>query len=309
MIVGAGLAGLIAAHIFPGEIHEAAPEPTAMHKALLRFRSQEVSRVTGIDFKAVKVHKGIWSFYADGFVAPSIRLANQYSSKCLDGWLANNRSIWNLAPATRYIAPENFYEQLLGHVGNRVKWRTPFDFNLNTDQVISTAPLDIVLDQLDIKPPEIEFKKAPINVMRFRVENCDLYQTVYYPEPDFPIYRASITKDLLIVELAGASFTPIGTRTDDALRMMNHVYESFGIVEKWIKVLESSDQRYGKIADVDDFARKQLIVRLTNTHNIFSLGRFATWRNILLDDVVADALIVKKLLKANAYERQLHSHT
>lgn len=303
MIIGAGLAGLIAAHIFPGEIYEAAPAPKAMHKALLRFRNEEVSRVTGIDFKPVKVHKGIWSFYEDNFVEPSIRLANQYSSKCLDGWLANDRSVWNLKPVTRYIAPEDFYERLLINVSGRVCWSLPFDFALKRPDlpVISTAPLDIVLEQLAIFP-DIILKKAAIYVQRYRVENCDLYQTVYYPEPDHPIYRASITGDLLIVESASAEYLNVSPTA------MTVICQSFGIEESWVRTLDSSGQQYGKIADVDDFTRKQLIVRLTNEYNIFSLGRFATWRNILLDDVVNDALIIKKLLKATAYERKLHLH-
>jgi len=300
MIVGAGLAGLIAGHIFPGPIQEARPQPGAMHKALLRFRTQEVSRVTGIDFNPVTVRKGIWSFDRAGFVEPGIRLANQYSAKCLGGILANNRSIWNLDPVTRFIAPEDLYERLLENLGDRVMWDCPFNFHIKPEdqQVVSTAPLDIVLGQLGIEPPDLVFNKAPIDVHRFRVPDCDLYQTVYYPEPDYPVYRASITKDLLIVE----------TTNSDGFVGMDVVCHSFGIDQRDLNQLDHTGQRYGKIADVDDFSRKQLMVRLTNEHNIFSLGRFATWRNILLDDVVNDALVIKKLMKATAYDRQLHLH-
>ena len=302
MIIGAGLAGLIAAHIFPGEVREAASEPKAMHKALLRFRTPEVARVTGIEFEPVTVRKGIWSFAEDGFVKPTIRLANQYSAKCLNGWLSNNRSIWNLEPVIRYIAPEDFYEQLLKNLGNRVRWNSPYDFveEATGRPVISTVPLDITLEQLGMTPPNLTFNKAPISVKRFRIPECDLYQTIYYPEPDFNVYRASITKDLLIVETTDLQ--------DHTVTGFNSVCDSFGIAPGDLHYIEKSNQRYGKIAAIDDFARKQLMVRLTNDHNIFSLGRFATWRNILLDDVVHDALIIKKLLKATAYDRKLHLH-
>jgi hypothetical protein len=54
---------------------------------------------------------------------------------------------------------------------------------------------------------------------------------------------------------------------------------------------------------IDDALRKQLLFRLTHEHNVFSLGRFATWRNILLDDVVDDIVQVKRLLKSgSAYD-------
>jgi len=300
VIVGAGLAGLIAAHIFPDDVIEASPAPQATHKALLRFRNQEVSRVTGIDFTPVKVRKGVWSFDKNEFVAPSIRLANQYSSKCLNGWLANDRSIWNLEPCIRYIAPEDFYEQLLSNLADRVHWESPMDFAAKPQglPLISTVPMDVVLGQLGIPTPDVTFNKESISVMRFRVRGCELYQTVYYPEPDFPIYRASITKDLLIIERAESDDDPgVGA-----------VCRSFGVSESDIELLESTSQRYGKIASIDDFTRKMLIGKLTSEHGIFSLGRFATWKNILLDDVVNDAMVIKKLLKATDYERKLHQH-
>lgn len=300
MIIGAGLAGLIAAHILPYDVFERAPEPEAMHKALLRFRTQEVSRITGIDFAPVKVRKGIWSVDKEEFVPPDIRLANQYSAKCLHGHLANNRSVWNLDPVTRYIAPEDFYEQLVDNLGSRVHWSSPYLFMKHppVDPVVSTVPMDIVLRQLEVTPPGLDFDKAPIHVRRFRISNCDLYQTVYYPDPAVSVYRASITKDLLIVE----------ETVSDSQSGLPHVAQSFGFESTDISPVESSNQRYGKIADIDPFIRKQLISHLTTEHNIFSLGRFATWRNILLDDVVDDALVIKKLLKASAYERKLHQH-
>jgi hypothetical protein len=75
---------------------------------------------------------------------------------------------------------------------------------------------------------------------------------------------------------------------------------AFGIQLASCESLGSVDQKYGKIAPIDDNLRKQLLFRLTHERNIYSLGRFATWRNILLDDVVDDIAAIKKLLKANS---------
>ena len=81
------------------------------------------------------------------------------------------------------------------------------------------------------------------------------------------------------------------------------IERAFGIALGNCEKLESVEQKYGKIAPIDDAVRKQLLFRLTHEHNIYSLGRFATWRNILLDDVVDDITMIKKLLKANnAYD-------
>jgi hypothetical protein len=65
-------------------------------------------------------------------------------------------------------------------------------------------------------------------------------------------------------------------------------------------------QKYGKIAPIDERFRRSSIVQLTTQHKIFSVGRFATWRNILLDDVVNDLAVVKRLIHSSAYEQHLH---
>jgi hypothetical protein len=78
------------------------------------------------------------------------------------------------------------------------------------------------------------------------------------------------------------------------------INNAFGIGLSNCNSLGSVEQKYGKISPVEDAVRKQLLFQLTHEHNIYSLGRFATWRNILLDDVVDDIGAIKKLLKANS---------
>ena len=289
IIVGAGLAGLIAAHAWPtATVLEAAARPRAGHRALLRFRSEAVGRLTGIEFRRVTVRKGIWADFQ--FQAPAIRWANLYAQKVV-GRLAGDRSIWNLDTSERFIAPDNLYDQLLDSVGDRIHWGTNASFNAR-QLLVSTAPLPVVLRQLDIAAP-IEFPRAPIHVTRWHVPGADVFQTIYFPERGIGLYRASITGNVLIAE----SVSPIDE--DDE----KEIERAFGIALGNCERLESVEQKYGKIAPVDDAVRKQLLFRLTHEHNIYSLGRFATWRNILLDDVVDDITMIKKLLKANnAYD-------
>ena len=289
IIVGAGLAGLIAAHAWPNaQVVEAAAQPKAAHKALLRFRSDAVARLTGIEFRKVRVRKGIWAEGAQQSAA--IRWANLYAQKVV-GNLAGERSIWNLDPAERFIAPDDLYEQLVAAVNDRIEWETPAQFS-PTRSHISTAPLPVVLSQLGWAAP-LTFSRSSITVHRWRIPGADVFQTLYYPEQHLNVYRASITGDTLIVETMG----PPGDMDDEEIN------KSFGIQLRNCHSLGSVDQKYGKIALIDDTLRKQLLFRLTMERNIYSLGRFATWRNILLDDVVDDIAAIKKLLKANnAYD-------
>ena len=75
VIVGAGLAGLIAAHAWPQcPVLEQGPEPVERHRALLRFRSDAVAKLIGVEFRRVTVRKAI--FHDGRFVPPDISLAN-----------------------------------------------------------------------------------------------------------------------------------------------------------------------------------------------------------------------------------------
>jgi hypothetical protein len=297
-IWGAGLSGLIAANIFPqANVFEAGPRGQPGHKALLRFRSKAVADATGVEFKKVRVHKGLWS--GGKFVEPNILHANQYSQKVI-GHLAD-RSIWNLEAVERYIAPDDFIDQLLQNVGQRIEWNAPINqlHNLTRGEepVISTIPMGflqhIIGLKLNTQSPDA-FQRKEIIVRRWKITGADVYQTIYVSDPSTNCYRVSITGDMLIAEYIGAvdSFQP---------------GEPFCVSAQPNNALPDVKQSFGKIAPIEETWRRQFILRASNEHNVFSLGRFATWRNILLDDVVHDCSVIKRLLKGDHYDRNKQS--
>ena len=292
-IYGAGIAGLLAGAAFQrAELFESSPEGLCQHKAVLRFRTPQVGEAVGIDFRKVTVRKGI--YFQGEFVKPNLRLANFYSQKVI-GRLVD-RSIWNLEPATRFIAPETFIEQLMERCSGRVHWNhtlTSSDVLNRKSLAISTLPMKTMADFLQVDHPT--FVHAPIKVMRWRVPSADVFQTVYFPEPDSRLYRASITGDMLIAEYVDS---PHSCDTD------YRIFEAFGLSMADVEPLTvKSLHKYGKIAPIDEAWRKQFIFSLTQNHNILSLGRYGTWRNILLDDVIHDIAVLKKLTNSSDYER------
>jgi hypothetical protein len=300
-IIGAGLTGLIAAHAWPdAEVWERESQPRQMHNALLRFRSNAIAALTGIPFREVQVRKGIWSEGA--FCAPNICLANLYSRKVLGRTLS--RSIWNLEPVQRFIAPEDFYARMVERVGQRIKWGCEVGNcpeHLPSGGVVSTVPLPALLKLLarDLSAV-LDFHYAPITVDLFRVlPGCDVYQTVYFPDPNTALYRASITSDLLIAEYS--------TPSENSKRWARHsgLYfsEVFGVPAP--QYLSTSEQRYGKIAPVDDAVRRALLARITQEYGIYTLGRFATWRNLLLDDLVKDIDVINRLQRSDQYAARI----
>lgn len=252
---------------------------------MLRFRSDAVSRLTGIPFRKVTVRKGIW--YNRQFCEPSIALANAYSHK-LFGRLVSDRSVWHIDPVERWVAPENLYEQLAEHAGDRIQWGMPDDFIMAKDEgpIISTAPLPLVMAALDMPP--LKLVRAGINVDRYRIYDADLFQTIYFPDLAADVYRASITGELLIIER-------IDGQQHNALPM---VMDAFCIRHGNVQHIETVEQKYGKIIPLPDEVRKRTLFKLTHQHGIYSLGRFACWRNLLLDDVVDDIDVIKRLLRS-----------
>ena len=298
LIVGAGFAGLLAAHSWPNaQIIDAAPGPKQGHKALLRFRTQAVSQLTGIEFKSVTARKAIYACH--NFVQPNVRVCNMYARKVV-GSVAD-RSIWNIDPVERFIAPEDFYEQLLESVGGQVRWGTPYEPLKSQEPVITTAPLPAILAKHRVPSTDTAyiFKGNPIRVTRWRVPGADVHQTVYFPDHTTPLYRASLCGDLMIAE---------EVIIDDEDYMGNCISngelicEAFGLSYDAMETVDTSTQPIGKLQDLPAGMRKQILFELTSLHNVYTLGRFATWRNVLLDDVVEDIGVIKKIMRATPYD-------
>ena len=297
MILGAGLSGLLAAHAFPtAEVFEAAGEDKLPHRALLRFRTAAVGEAVGIEFRAVQVHKGIWM---DGaFVPPDIRTANLYATKVTGRVL--DRSIWNVEAVQRFIAPDDFIGQLTHNVHTRIHWHTPITcLAAGSAPCISTIPMPALAQVLRTEHSirQEVFKHSEIYVSRYHIPDADVYQTVYFPSPDTPVYRASITGSTLIIESTDAS--------DD----LDRVCQAFGLANRHahaITVIDAlHEQRYGKIAPINEGPRRSFIEFASSHHNVYALGRYAIWKNVLMDDVLHDLHVIKRLLRTDKYGQNL----
>lgn len=318
IIVGAGLSGLIAACRFKDATIIEAGAPAETHKALLRFREEGVAKLTGIPFKRVRVHKEVY-MEDHSRSECSIRAANMYALK-VSGALID-RSIKDLRPVDRFVAPDDFYPELADKMHGRIEYNTQFDASflksLDGRPVISTAPMfanldaaGVVLEDLPTKHMATGFERQAIEVLRFPlVGNADVYQTVYFPERDIQMYRASITGNVLIIErLKRLSPEYAMHQTTDCSGDLHIALHALGLSQSdvCLRGLVRVDQKNGKIVDMPAEARRAILYRLTTEHNIFSLGRFATWRNILLDDVVNDLEVISSLIDASAYVRLRH---
>lgn len=289
-IIGAGLTGCLAACAFKNSvIHEFLPEPKR-HRAVLRFRTEEVSELTGIPFKRVTVHKAV--SVSGGFVTPNLRLMNQYSQKVTGGYY--DRSIGDLSPSVRFVAPIDFHDILLDRLRDRIVCSSPIDLEKLDLPIISTLPLPILLKKLNDDAIAQTAKVAPIFVTTINFKDCDLYQTVYFPDSTTKAYRVSMTGNQMIIE----SMEPM--YTDQIFQ----VIDVFGL-PRTHPDQHNVKQEHGKFVELEESYRQNLMYEITRDHGIYSLGRHATWRKILLDDVVHDLKRIESMIKTSAYDRML----
>ena len=291
-ILGSGLAGLLAGILNPKfELLEYG-DPPKDHQAVLRFRSSEIGDAVGIPFKEVRVYKGIW--HNDKPVQLSPRYINLYARKVSD--TLAYRSICYLETQQRWIAPHDFQAMLREQCQDRISYNVEDMEDIikyNEEAIISTVPIFVLAKWLNIpiNCPTSDINK--IYISRFRIPRSDVYMTYHYTDPTVKPYRASITGDVLIIE----STWPL--KEDD----YKVVFRSFGLTGLTMDlVVENHIQQLGKIIPMNDAERRNFILNATLHHNIFSLGRFATWRNIILDEVYKDIQKIKLLMRKDAYE-------
>jgi hypothetical protein len=308
-IIGAGMAGLLAGNMLRRhqitilEKKQFLPEN---HTAVLRFRSTAVSDATGIPFDKVKVDKAFW----DGErICSSVSLAqaNLYSYRVTNGHI-HSRSIKNLESEIRYIAPNDFVAQMAKNL--QIKFGESCDRPRQDHPVISTMPMPVMMNMIGWEEmPDFAFE--PIWTVRCKVikPHCHVYQTIYSVCDD-SWYRATLQKDLLILEFtADPSHLGLGNVCQEALEIIighgingNHVH-----IETENPTI--NHQPFGKIASIDEGLRRRFILHLTDKWNIYSLGRFATWRSLLLDNLVDDIKHIEKMITNGCnYERRLTTY-
>jgi len=296
-IIGAGLSGLLAARMlynYKPHIIERQEELPNNHTALLRFRTDAVSKAINIPFKKVTVYKGVLNQHNEIVNYASLADINAYASKTVD--MASERSIINLAPGERWIAPDSLISRLADIA--LITYNTDFADAIGGKSIpiISTIPMPTLMDKLGY-PNTLGFSYKPIWTINCTILDCNVYQTLYIPyDMDMP-YRASITGNKLTLE-----FT---TECDDADDMITRILSMLYITANYINV-ETKFQSYGKIVPIDDNARKTFILWATDNFGIYSLGRFATWRrDILLDDILHDIEIIQGFIyQRNEYNRK-----
>lgn len=314
-IIGAGMAGLLAANILRRQepvVFEAQQTLPDNHGALLRFRSDVVSRATGIPFRKVLVHKAIRPYGGKVNHQATLRDHNMYSFKVTGKIM--ERSILNLNAEERYIAPDNFIAELGKNIniqfGMPLNDMPPPADNLTNVTMISTIPMPALMElaKWELRPA-FHYREVWSVTAIVTERDIDVYQTIYFPDPcGERFYRASFTGNKLTIEYCyDATIIPERELTEDIMDVLG----CFGLgdlvnpfeLDRTVKY-----HKYGKLMPIDDGLRRAFIVSMSDHYNLYSLGRFATWRQLLLDDLVKDVNVINGFITdRSTYARRLHA--
>lgn len=291
IIIGAGMAGLLAANMLrrhrPTVIEKSKSLPNN-HSAVLRFRTNIVSEALRIPFRQVNMIKAPVSW------KNPVADALMYSYKNT-GMRRSDRSITSgLVSEVRYIAPPDLIQQMAEGVD--VNFNIDFDFKSHDTPVISTIPMPFLGQALNYQH-SLEFKWTSGATLKAKIQHCDAYVSLLVPDPCYDFTRLSITGDELFIELHGANIS-----SEEML--VAQVAGLLGIPPEHFTNVQLKPQKFSKINPIDDNERKKFMHWATVNKNIYSLGRFATWRpGLLLDDLVNDIRLIEKwIVQGHKYE-------
>jgi hypothetical protein len=328
LILGAGQTSMIAAIMLKNRGHDVEivddkpiEEINQNHFALLRFKTDKIEKETGIKLQKINTEKAIL-YKENHYTESNIFFNNLYSKKVSEKY--QNRSIGNLQNGTRYQPPEDFFQQLKTRcIAIGVKFTQASISNqleaiklFNVSNVISTIPMP-TMNKIFFNM-DIDFSFQEINTIEFEINDCNLNQTIYFPDEFSIPYRISIIGNKAKCEITQNDFkkwiSVKGFEIEHNKGLVNcllkNIEDAFGISIKNFKSLQNSQfkqQKFGKISKIDEDKRQSIIYNLTNNHNIYSLGRFSCWRNILLDDVVDDVKLIEKLMKLKKFNTSYES--
>lgn len=313
IIIGAGMAGLLAAGMLRDEatsVFEAQPSLPNNHTALLRFRSSVVGDVLNIPFKKVSVMKAVETAGLNPIAAML-----SYSLKT-NGTATMRSSISAQGDINeRFIAPPDFIQQMVRKV------TCPIIFNAGVSSLdvirdkgqpaISTIPMSSLMDILEWPGDRPDFLHVGGYNITAELENVDAYCTLYIPDRLRQENRISLTGNRLTIEVALPALTNDQVKrltekmdvTNQTMEALDYAAGALGLWGSKIKVknINVRAQRYAKILPIDESIRRNFIIWASETHGVYSLGRYATWRpGLLLDDLVADVRVIQKLIRGQS---------
>jgi len=296
VIIGAGISGLIAAGAFKGQEVTVVESSNSIplfkdHHAVMRLRNDKIKQYIECKTTPITVQKAV--YHEDKlYDSATIEMNNRYSMNTRG--VLGERSLGDLGKQERFTLDDIYPSASVKfEFGRDVKvivdgtvccWEEIIPYDI----CISTIPMPSLLNILEIKSDQ-KFEANNIHVFKTVLPfDSTVHQTIYFTEADMP-YRATIEGREITIE----SVSEISTFD------IVHSLKPFGLGESDLDPTEHkiTIQKMGKLVPIDDIARKRIMTDVTNRDNIYSFGRFATWKSIRIDQTLDDIEKIKTMVR------------
>ncbi len=296
------MSGLLAANMLrshPVTVYEAQAGLPNNHHALLRFRTDAVANALGIPFKKVRVIKDVHMEGYHSKLSPALSYGMKVASS---SGLRSIVSAMEGEVCERFIAPSNLVERMASSLEGNIHYNAQYDVELklgieseNDSVTISTLPMNALARVLKYDG----FKHSRFDTMSGAVItaeiDADVYASLYIPQPELSPYRISVTGSKLIIEYLPDKMRQNVLTTNEG--QVEMALAMLGLHEVSYTNVQWKHQTYAKILPIPEEERKRFILWATEQHNVYSLGRYATWRpGLLMDDVVNDVRIIQNMI-------------
>lgn len=293
VIIGGGVSGQLAKRFFGSKYKTAiVGKGNRSNTALFRSKSADIPLMLGANAKEIFVSKFISS---GGFVRQNItpRDMNRYSLKVCGKICRRSICEVDAAQHKRFVfdVPHGVdFESAVSDIkteGRKTHLLCDDGTTLIASKVISTIPMPDILEIVDVECVEPEFEFSEITVAKFSL-GCqvsgDWQQTVYFPDDDCHVYRATLNNDGIIAEFVD------GTSDDIVKQEIMIVAAPFGIKQNNIVGRKIHFMKHGKIINGKANKDRMVVIsHLTEKFNTYSLGRYATWNeSVKTEDLLHD---------------------
>ena len=315
VIIGSGVAGCLAASYFKNEdvtVIEKDSEINFLknHQAIFRMKEDKAALILGKRVEQIDIEKN-YVHENKIYTEPNILLKNSYSLK-VSGNL-EKRSIFKKNDGMRYQFIDDEFNlncELKTSVGiTRIESGKIF-YNegaafINYDLCISTIPfpafLDIVSEKIKF---DFKFQTMKINILQselFYKENKNVFQTIYFSGSETPIYRITLQGKKVICESKFCKHSELLDHFSKAIKFFGLEFSDF--IDHQI-----TENKTGKIGEIDENLRKGILSKLTDKYGVYFLGRTSIWKpGVMIDDLVYDIEKINKIYKISKERRQYES--
>lgn len=332
VVIGSGIAGCLAANFFKAEevvVVEKSPKINfnSSHNAVMRMGDQRIGLILGSRLKKIEVKK---EFYWDGVIYkdPPISAKNSYSLKV--SGIIQERSI-KRPSGGRYLFDEdkNYLKGIRRHFSSEVikiedKFLELKDlvssriYREEYDVCISTIPLFSLGKIIGWEEFDVFFDLRRVYTCVFDIGksfpvSSEVNQTIYVSDICFDMYRATLQGCKMIFEFVGLEEEKENKEREGKWgKEIIEIMALFGIPNPILYFdpdeFEFKRNSQGKISKIDEGKRKGILSSITEEYNLYSLGRYATWKpQLMVEDLVQDLERIREMIKIGEKRRKYES--